>query len=72
MNGKICDRCGVLYKPEAASPIYKKVMPYGIYEEVDLCYACRESFKAWMDFYNGTKKPNQDNSDPWVKMSQSK
>lgn len=73
MKGKICDRCGVLYSAEVISPIYKKVTPHGVmqnayYEEIDLCQACKESFTAWMNFYEGTKKPNQDYSDPWVKM----
>lgn len=75
MDAKICDRCGVYYRPKTASPIYKKVNPLTVagephFEEIDLCPACKESFKSWMSFYEGTKKPNQD--DPWAKMNKSK
>lgn len=83
MDAKICDRCGVCYQPKRAYPIYKiykKAIQLSTtaeprFEEIDLCETCKESLKAWMDFYAGTKKPNQKEStqeDPWMKMSRSK
>lgn len=61
-NAKICDRCGVFYRPETTMDYkYTVTTKYDLIGDAfDLCEKCSESLDAWV--VDG--KEQEDGNDP--------